>query len=162
MKSLFSATSIKTHCQGQNLHNLKCPPFFGKITKDYLISRELFFNRNWKIDIVEEMPPVDIVAGPVAGPASAARNFRPYLTIVPASSVHKAIGHIAFHPAPSALIASSSMRSSLPVWIKIDYRIWKPKKKESNLKDPVAVLLKVLRNLVMNSDHLMWQILRLR
>ena len=70
MKSLFSATSIKTHCQGQNLHNLKCPPFFGKITKDYLISRELFFNRNWKIDIVEEMPPVDIVAGPVVGPTS--------------------------------------------------------------------------------------------
>ena len=49
------------------------------------------------------MPPVDIVAGPVAGPASAARTFRPYLIIVPASSVHKAMGHITFHPAPVCL-----------------------------------------------------------
>ena len=49
------------------------------------------------------MSTVDIIAGQVAGPASAVRNFCPYLTIVPASSVHKAMGHITFHPAPVCL-----------------------------------------------------------
>ena len=74
-------------------------PLLQIVSEDLLISRDIFFNRDRKPGIVEEMPPIDIVTGHVAGPGSAAQALGPRLAIVPASGVDKAVGHIALYPA---------------------------------------------------------------
>ena len=62
-------------------------PLFQVIAKQFLVGRYVFGDRNRQPGVIEELPPVNVVGGHIAGPGSTAERVGGRLTIEPASAV---------------------------------------------------------------------------
>ena len=74
-------------------------PLFQVIAKQFLVGRYVFGDRNRQPGIVEELPPVNVVGGHIAGPRSTAERVGSWLAIEPTAAVGRRMGHVAIHPA---------------------------------------------------------------